>query len=174
MVGSRDWGGQHVLQVTRRGAVRKVIIAPVKSATPTESWLNLEELATVEVTSEEAGCPIESVFLSDGKGWRAAYKGAQTVRLTFDGPTRLSRIWLVFEDTETERTQEFVLRWSPDKGQTFHEIVRQQWNFSPPESAREIENYKVELLDVTILELVIVPDNRNGEAKASLAKFLLA
>jgi len=31
------------------------------------------------------------------------------------------------------------------------EIVRQQWNFSPPETAREGEEYQVELSNVTIV-----------------------
>src|ERR1700730_2290468 len=39
---------------------------------------------------------------------------------------RLTRISLVFAETETERTQEFVLCWSPDGGRSFREIVRQQ------------------------------------------------
>jgi hypothetical protein len=43
-------------------------------------------------------------------GWRAAEFGAQIIRLIFDEPQRLERISLVFEETETERTQEFVLR----------------------------------------------------------------
>ena len=40
---------------------------------------------------------------------------------------------------ETARTQEFVLRWSPDGGNSVKEIVRQQWNFNPPDSIREVE-----------------------------------
>jgi hypothetical protein len=36
--------------------------------------------------------------------------------------------------------------------------VRQQWNFGPPNSVREVEEYRVELSGVTVLELVIVPD----------------
>lgn len=156
--------------------MRKLIIAPVKNnrAIPTESWLDLEDLAAVEVTSEENSHPIESVFVPDGGGWRAATGGTQTIRLVFDKPQRISRIWLLFEDSEHVRTQEFVLRWSPDKGGSFREIVRQQWNFSPPDATREIENYKVDLPDVSVLELIIVPDNRGGEARASIQKFLLA
>jgi hypothetical protein len=46
--------------------------------------------------------------------------------------------------------------------------VRQQWNFSPPNTTREIEEYHVQLSDVTILELVIVPDISRGAARASL------
>jgi hypothetical protein len=90
------------------------------------------------------------------------------VRLVFDKPQKLRRIWLKFEETEIMRTQEFVLRWSPDGGRSFREIVRQQWNFSPPETERETEDYAVELSDVTALEVNIVPDKSGGEARASL------
>ncbi len=47
-------------------------------------------------------------------------------------------------------------------------IVRQQWNFSPPETTREVEEYQVELSNVTVLELIIVPNMSGGVARASL------
>ena len=129
----------------------------------------------VEVTSEENGFPIESALQeTENHGWRAANPGTQTIRLIFDEPQKLRRIWLVFEDSENARTQEFVLRWSPDSGNSFRQIVRQQWNFSPPESIQEIEDYAVELSAVTTLELVIVPDKNGGTARASLASLRLA
>jgi hypothetical protein len=102
------------------------------------------------------------------RGWRAADSGTQTIRLIFDQPQRLTRISLVFEEIETTRTQEFVLRWSGDGGRSFREIVRQQWNFSPPETTREVEEFQVALSDVTGLELTIVPDISRGSALASL------
>ena len=73
-----------------------------------------------------------------------------------------------------ERTQEFVSRWSGDGGRSFREIVRQQWNFSPPNSIREVEEYRVERSDVTVLELVIVPDISRGAARASLKSLQLS
>ena len=76
--------------------------------------------------------------------------------------------------TETQRTQEFVLRWSPDHGRSFREIVRQQWNFSPPVTIRETEDYAVDLADVTVVELKILPDQSGGTARASLASLRLA
>ena len=72
------------------------------------------------------------------------------------------------------RTQEFVLRWSPDGGRSFRDIVRQQWNFSPPNSIREREEYQVHLSGVTVLELVIVPDISGGLARASLKSLRLS
>jgi len=133
--------------------------------------------ALVEVTSEENGYPIESALLeAESPGWRAANPGPQTIRLVFDEPQKLRRIWLAFEDSENERTQEFVLRWSPETGDSFpfREIVRQQWNFSSTGSAREIEDYAVELSEVMVLELIIVPDKSGGAARASLASLRLA
>jgi hypothetical protein len=66
------------------------------------------------------------------------------------------------------RTQEFVLQWSSDGVRSFREIVRQQWNFSPPETVRELQEYQVELSDVTVLELIITPDISGGMARASV------
>src|SRR5213592_5181837 len=140
-----------------------------------EEWLDLDGAAVVEVTSEEKDYPVESALVSgEMRGWRAASPGTQTIRLLFDQPQRLRRISLVFEESETERTQEFVLRWSPDGGHSFREIVRQQWNFSPPNTIREVEEYRVELSDVTVLELIVVPDNNRGVARASLKNLRLS
>jgi hypothetical protein len=140
--------------------MRKRLIdsTPESIRTRSEGWLDIESAAVVEVTSEDPDCPVESAFGSgDARGWRAAAPGSQTIRLVFDEPQRLKCILLVFEENETARTQEFVLRWSPDGGSSVKEIVRQQWNFSPPDSIREVEEYQVDLSSVTVLELVINP-----------------
>jgi hypothetical protein len=140
-----------------------------------EGWLDIERAAIVEITSEEKDFPVESAFASgEAQGWRAAEAGPQTIRLVFDRPLRLKRISLVFEENKTARTQEFVLRWSSDGGKSFREMVRQQWNFSPPETTREAEEYQVELSSVTILELTIVPNISGGSDRASLKSLRLS
>jgi hypothetical protein len=157
--------------------MRKRIIEPRLQDVRAEEgdWLNLERLAQVEVTSEEVGYPIESALIPGmGPGWRAAEPGEQTIRLLFDEPLRLRRVHLVFHEDEQERTQEFVLRWSPDRGQTYREILRQQYNFSPPGVTREVEDYNIDLDGVTALELKIVPDISGGAARASLAQLRVA
>src|SRR2546423_11891524 len=113
--------------------MRKRIIEHVAQAAPADTdWLDLERLARVEVSSEEVAFPIEAALVEQrGSGWRAAQAGAQTIRLLFDAPQSLRRIWLVFNEAEQARTQEFVLRWSPDNGATYRELLRQQWTFSP-------------------------------------------
>jgi hypothetical protein len=140
-----------------------------------EKWLDVEELAVVEVSSESEAFPIESALLPGrGSGWRAAAPGKQIIRLVFDDPQRLQWIRLHFEECEFERTQEIALRWSEDRGQTYREIIRQQWNFSPEGATSEVENYRVALPAVTILELSIIPDISGGSAVASLKALRLA
>ena len=143
---------------------------------PTElGWMDLERLAEVEVTSEVVDHPIEAALIpGTGSGWLASQPGEQTIRLLFDEPMKLKRIHLVFHGDERERTQEFVLRWSADGGQSYREILRQQYNFSPSVAAREVEDFDVDLDGVTGLELSIVPDISGGSARASLAQLRLA
>ena len=138
-------------------------------------WLDLELLAQVEITSEDAAHPIESALIENNdSGWRANEPGEQTIRLVFDNPQKISRIQLLFEEAERERTQEFVLRWSPGNGDTSREIVRQQYNFSPAMNTRELEDYTVNLDGVLILEMSITPDISGGNTRASLARLRLA
>jgi hypothetical protein len=156
--------------------MRKRFIAPTPEAARPhgEAWLDINRTAVVEITSEEEGFPIESALVSgENRGWRAAVPGSQTVRLVFDKPQQISRIALVVEEEQEPRTQEFVLRWSADGGHLFREIVRQQWNFSPPQTTREVEEYQVEISGATELELVIVPDINGATARASLKSLRL-
>ena len=157
--------------------MRKRLITPTAERLGTlgQGWLDLERAAVVEVTSEDEQFPVESAFGSgQARGWRAAGPGHQTIRLIFDHPQRLKCVSLVFEEDAIGRTQEFVLRWSSDGGSTLKEIVRQQWNFSPPESTREAEQYQVDLHKVDVLELVIKPDIAGGVARASLKNLRLS
>jgi len=157
--------------------MRKTIVTPAQKETATadQDWLNVEGLAEVEITSEDAAHPIESALVpGSASGWRAAGPGKQTIRLVFGNPQRLRQIRLQFEETRTERTQEYDLRWSADGGKSFREIVRQQWNFSPQGATSQTEDHRVELSGVTVLELNIIPDTSGGNALASLAQLRLA
>ena len=143
--------------------MRKRLIADVEpAASPaTEDWLDLQNMAEVEISSEDSSHPVESALLpGEGVGWRAAMPGRQTIRLLFAPPQRIRRIRLCFVETSSSRTQEYVLRRSADGGQSFSEIVRQQWNFSPQAATSETEEHRVELYGVTVLELIITPANQ--------------
>jgi hypothetical protein len=157
--------------------MRKKMVADVRktSALPEHDWLNVEAIAEVEITSEDASHPIESALLPGrGPGWRAGEPGKQTIRLVFDKPQRLQHIRVDFQESEAQRTQEYVLRWSPDGGRSFRDIVRQQWNFSPDGATAETEDYCVDLSGVTVLELGITPEISGGAAVASLARMRIA
>lgn len=151
--------------------MRKRLITPIPPSIGLyrDHRLDLSTTALVEVTSEDKDYPIESALIpGESKGWRASEPGAHTIRLIFDRPQTIKCIVLVFEEKETSRTQEFVLRWSSDRERELREIVRQQWNFSPPHSTTEVEEYRVELSDVVVLEMTITPDIAGGVARASL------
>jgi hypothetical protein len=157
--------------------MRKRIISPIQQVNvcPDGDWLNLDELADVEISSEDTAYPIESALLvGQISGWRASESGRQTIRLIFTRPQALRRIWLNFFDNHSERTQEYILQWSGDSGRSFQEIVRQRWNFNLHDARREIEDHQVELVAVNILELIIIPDINDQPATASLQQLRLA
>jgi hypothetical protein len=158
--------------------MRKRIVGPQHARQIGQSdndWLDLEQIATVEVTSEDPGFPIEYAFGSDdGPGWRASQGGEQQIRIIFDKPVSLHRMELRFHEADHERTQEFVLRWSSESRGSETEIVRQQWNFSPTGSTTEIEHCVVDLEAVSVLELAIRPDLHRPEAIATLASWRVA
>jgi|SRR5271165_494489 len=156
--------------------MRKTLIQETLPDASTEpgQWLDLETLASVEVTSESPDYPIESVFAAQtGEGWRASEAGKQVIRLIFDEPHDVHRIQLQFSETDVERTQEFVLEWAPPGG-PMREIVRQHWNFSPYGAKSEIEDYRVDLNGVSVLQLTINPEITHGRASASLSQWRVA
>lgn len=157
--------------------MRKTIVAREPRSDPESDldWLDMGKLAQVEISSEDPSHPIESALQPDGgSGWRAAEPGEQFVRLLFDQPLEVKRIYLLVNEEKVARTQELVLRWSRDHGRTYREIVRQQYNFNPPGTTSEREDYAVELTGVTSLQLDIIPDIGGSGARASLARLRLA
>ncbi|MFZ2169279.1 MAG: carbohydrate-binding protein [Methylococcaceae bacterium] len=157
--------------------MRKTTINP-----PTENnlsadlnFLDLDRLAQVEISSECQEHPIESALVADSEsGWRAASSGEQTIRLVFDQPQTIKHIHLRFDEQDQARTQEFVLLWRMDTEDSFREILRQQYHFSPPLTTQEIEDYAVELKQLKAFELRIIPDISGGEACAKLTRLRLA
>jgi len=141
---------------------------------PQHDWLNLKHLAQAEITSENAAHPFEAALLAGGGSWQAAESGEQTLRLLFDHPQDINVIRLLFVEETHERTQEFVLRFSTDDGHALHDIARQQFNFSRPDSTRELEDYRVDLAGVTTLELSIIPNISGGDTRATLAEWRIA
>jgi hypothetical protein len=139
-----------------------------------DQWLNLEELASVEVSSEDPSYPFEEALHGAARdGWKAGAPGPQAIRLTFDQPQSIRRIRLEFREDGPERVQEFAL-YAMTANQARKEVLRQQWTFSPGGSTQEIEDYPVELADVTAIELQIDPGRHDKQKIASLQSIALA
>jgi hypothetical protein len=159
--------------------VRKRLISTEKQSrnVPEGDWLDLEEIAQVELTSEDPAFPIENALGNkETTGWRAAGPGPQVIRLLFERPQTIRRIQVQFVERVSERTQEFAVL--AKQGNDFREVLRQQWNFSPHRTEEEIEDYKVELDGVVALELKIDPDRshdpKQSKHVASLQQLRLA
>ena len=152
--------------------MRKQITEDRPKVTDDRRWLDLEQLATVEVTSEDPSHPVEDALVSrSGTGWRASSSGEQTLRLTFDAPQQIRHLRLLFDDAASTRTQQFVIR-SLQRGDTdYRDVVRQQFTFSPGGASRQQENYDVDLADVVSLELRIVPNISGGPDLATLEEW---
>jgi hypothetical protein len=85
-------------------------------ASTAQPWLDVEQIAQIEITSEDSTHPIEAALRpGGGPGWQAGGPGEQTIRLVFDQPLRLRQIHLVFQEERHARTQEFALRWSLER-----------------------------------------------------------
>ena len=139
------------------------------------TFLNLEALARVEITSEDPAHTIESALVpGTGDGWRAAGSGPQKVRVRFDQPQRVRRVRVVFEEARAERTQEFALSWIPAGEKAGRFLVRQQYTFSPGGATREVEEYSFDLEGAAALELEVVPAISKGAAVASLFSLQIA
>lgn len=145
---------------------KTVLVAEDSVKAPTGgAWLDLEKLAQVEISSEDALFPIEGALGATAtSGWRAATTGPQVIRLRFDEPQKIRRIQLHVIERGAERSQELAIFAETDGGR--REVVRQQFTFSPGGSTEEIEDYSVELNGVTALELKIDPD-RSHDPKQS-------
>ena len=82
--------------------MRKRIVGPHHAQQGGQSdrgWLDLEQIATVEVTSEDPSFPIESAFgPDDGPGWRASQGGEQQIRIIFDRRMSVHRMELRFDE----------------------------------------------------------------------------
>ncbi len=147
--------------------------APTPVSAP--AGLAIADVAVAYVTSEDPGEPIEHAFDAQrGPGasrWRAATPGEQTLVLAFDTPQHVRRTAIEIEERERGRTQELSLAASTDGGQTYRELVRQEFVFSPPGTTFERESWEVALTGVTHLRLVVRPDKGDPTHYATLTSW---
>ncbi len=153
--------------------LRKHILAerPTASASPREEK-DIAALATVLVTSEAADHPIDHVFDTQrgpgGTRWVAVEPGEQVLILAFDVAQTIRRVSLEIEEREVSRTQELELSVSSDGGQTYRELRRQEYTFSPPGTTFEREDWSLTAEGVTHLRLWITPDKGGKLCRATL------
>lgn len=139
--------------------------------------LDVVATATVQVTSEAADHPIDNVFDRQrglgGSRWMAAGPGEQLLILAFDSPQAIRCISLEVEEQEVSRTQELQVAVSQDGGQTYRELLRQEYTFSPPGTTFEREEWSVTAKGVTHLRLWINPDKGGKPCRATLTSLSL-
>src|SRR6266496_1112806 len=127
--------------------LRKQVLQYPAATEPQSGEIPVAAVATVLVTSETVDHPIDNAFDSrrgpGGSRWVAEKPGEQTLILAFDVPQTLHKITLEVEEQAVNRTQELALAVSYDGGQTYRELVRQEFNFSPPSTTFEREEWKV-------------------------------
>jgi hypothetical protein len=159
--------------------LRKQIMKPVSSAQALiEGEINVVSAATVLVTSEDPEHPVDHAFDSyrglGGTRWIAGEPGEQTVIVAFDAPEAVGRVILEVEETEVVRTQELQLAISSDGGQTYREVLRQEYNFSPPGTTFEREDWAISAAGVTHLRLHVKPDKADKPCRVTLTSLLVA
>ena len=134
-------------------------------------------LATVGVTSEAAEYPIDHAFDSHrgpgGSRWVAGAPGPQRLLLTFDAPQTLRLLRLEVEERDVSRTQDIQVAISRDGGHTYQTLLRQEYNFSPPGTTFEREEWAIPAEGVTHLQLVITPDKGGAPCYATLTTLAL-
>ena len=132
------------------------------------AWVDVLGLAQVEVSSEDEQCPVtQALSHAPMMGWRAAEPGPQVVRLRFAAPQRVARVWIHIVDRVSERSQELSL-WAASAGSELREVRRQQFTFSPGGSTEEVEDFRVALDAVTVIELRLDPDRSHTPAEAQM------
>jgi hypothetical protein len=158
--------------------LRKQIIKPSHTPpAPMPGEIDIAAVATVLVTSEDPDHPVDHAFDQQrgpgGSRWVAGEPGEQTLILAFDAPQTIRRILLEVEEPGVVRTQELQLAVSGDGGQTYRELVRQEYNFSPPGTTFEREDWAATAEGVTHLRLVIRPDKGGKPCRATLTSLVL-
>jgi hypothetical protein len=155
---------------------KHIVKAPPSHPVPQPGEIDIAATATVQVTSENPAHPIDNVFDHrrgpGGSRWVAEEQGEQTLLLVFDTPQSIHQIILEVEELEVSRTQELGLSVSHDGGQTYRELRRQEYHFSPPGTTFEREDWAVLAEGVSHLQLWMKPDKGGKPCWATLTSLV--
>ncbi|QDV36927.1 hypothetical protein [Tautonia plasticadhaerens] len=156
---------------------KQIIKAHEEAPAPTAGKIDIAAVATVLVTSEAPQHPVDHAFDGSrgpgGTRWVAGEPGEQTLILAFDVPQTIRRVALEVEEPEVARTQELQLALSTDGGKDYREVLRQEYNFSPPGTTFEREEWQVDADAVTHLRLSITPDKGGRPCRATITSLFL-
>jgi hypothetical protein len=157
---------------------KQIIPKSSRESASLEGEIPVADVATVQVTSEQADHPIDNAFDQNrgpgGSRWIADTPGEQSVIVAFDSPQTIRQIGVEVEELAVSRTQELSLAVSSDGGCTYRELVRQEFNFSPPGTSFERELWAVAASAVTHLRLEIKPDRGGRVGRATLTTLAVA
>ena len=160
--------------------LRKQILRPdseTMSPKTSATTMSVADIASVQVSSEDPSYPIDHAFDNHrgpgGTRWMAGEVGEQTIILAFDQPQRVQKVGLEIEEPETSRTQELSLAVSRDGGHTYREVLRQEYNFSPPHTTFERESWAMPVENMTHLRLTIKPDKGGRPSRATVTSLTL-
>jgi hypothetical protein len=166
----REWES-HMLR-------KQIVPTPSRGPVPLPGEIQIADVATVQVTSEETAHPIDHAFDQNrgpgGSRWIAGGPGQQSVTLLFDHPQTIRQIGVEVEELVDSRTQELAVLVSSDGGRTYRELVRQEFNFSPPDTSFERELWSISADAVTHLRLEIKPDKGGRIGRATLTSLAVA
>jgi hypothetical protein len=155
--------------------LRKQLIKSAPALMPGE--INVVTAATVLVTSEDPEHPVDHAFDSHrglgGTRWIAGEPGEQTLIVAFDGTEAVGRVILEVEEPEVVRTHELQLAISSDGGRTYRDVLRQEYNFSPPGTTFEREDWAVSAAGATHLRLQVKPDKGDKPCRATLTSLVV-
>jgi hypothetical protein len=133
--------------------------------------------ATIAYSSEDPAHPVEHIL--DGRSgpgatrWMSARPDTtEHIVIEFDRPRSISRILYEVEETMQQRTQEVRVEVSEDGGQSYRQILVQEYNFSPRGATYQREEQRFNLPQVTHLRLTIVP-NKSGSGTVTLTRLRL-
>jgi hypothetical protein len=166
------------MQPTNTSPLRKRLIteqAPMREARPGE--IDITHRATLAYSSEEPDNPIEHLIDGHcgpgGTRWRSARANeTERIVLEFDHPEHIACVVYEVEERAQERTQEVRIEVSSDNGRTLHQVLVQEYTFSPQGATFQHEELRFNLPPITHLSLTIVP-NKNGSGVASLTSLRL-
>jgi hypothetical protein len=99
--------------------------------------------------------------------WTTDRPGEQTIEIRFHDRTTVRRLRVVSSEVEQSRTQQMTIWASLRGGERHREVVRQQFNFSPNGATEEVEEYALQLEDVSTIQVRVVPsiDGRPAVAR---------